>query len=323
MSFLLLEGLRKRYTDAPGMALEGFSLSLLKGQRLAIIGESGSGKSTLLRIIAGLEAQDKGTVTLKGNPILNPSQKLVAGYDEIQLIHQQFKLYPFSTAEENIKRPLIQYDKKYAEERTSILLELFGLTDKKDRLPKQLSGGEQQKVAIARALSLEPELLLLDEPFSNLDAIQKRTLLEELHDIFEEIDLTVIWVTHDLSDALAVADELCVMRAGKIVQQGKADELFRKPKSRYVASLFSRLNPIPQENNKYIRPQHIHLDASGTGIEGIVKKCQFRLGYNHLTVLLEDKNISWSIQDRKREFKVGDRVGLTYNEKDVLAFEGD
>ena len=323
MSFLLLEGLRKRYPDAPGMALEDFSLSLLKGQRLAIIGESGSGKSTLLRIIAGLEVQDEGIVSLNGDSILNPAQKLVAGYDEIQLIHQQFKLYPFSTAEENIKRPLIQYDKKYAEERTSILLELFGLTDKKDRLPKQLSGGEQQKVAIARALSLEPEVLLLDEPFSNLDAIQKRVLLEELHDIFEEINLTVIWVTHDLSDALAVADELCVMRAGKIVQQGKADELFRKPKSRYVASLFSRLNPIPKENNKYIRPQHVDLDAPGTGIEGIVKKCQFRLGYNHLTVLLEDKNISWSIQDRKREFKVGDRVGLTYNEKDVLAFEGD
>lgn len=323
MTFLKIAGLRKRYQDAQGMALEDFSLSLLKGQRLAIIGESGSGKSTLLRIIAGLEVQDEGTVSLNGNSILNPTQKLVAGYDEIQLIHQQFKLYPFSTAEENIKRPLIQYDKAYVKERTSFLLELFGLTDKKDRLPKQLSGGEQQKVAIARALSIEPELLLLDEPFSNLDAIQKRTLLEELHDIFEEIDLTVIWVTHDLSDALAVADELCVMRAGKIVQLGKAAELFRKPKDRYVASMFSRLNPIPLKNYIYIRPQHVQVQVSGTGIVGIVKKCQFRLGYNLLTVLLEEGNIYWSIQDRNREFKVGDRVGLTYNEKNVLLFEAD
>ena len=323
MSFLLLEGLRKRYPDAPGMALEDFSLSLLKGQRLAIIGESGSGKSTLLRIIAGLEVPDAGKVALNGNPVLNPAQKLVAGYDEIQLIHQQFKLYPFSTAEENIKRPLLQYDKAYAAKRTSFLLELFGLTDKKDRLPKQLSGGEQQKVAIARALSLEPELLLLDEPFSNLDAIQKRVLLEELHDIFEEINLTVIWVTHDLSDALAVADELCVMRAGKIAQYGRTVELFQKPASRYVASLFSRLNPLPKENNNYIRPQHVQVQASGTGIAGIVKKCQFRLGYNRLTVWLEDENISWSIEDKKRAFKVGDRVGLSYNENDVLVFEED
>lgn len=323
MTFLKILGLRKRYQDAPGMALNDYSLSLGKGQRLAIIGESGSGKSTLLRIIAGLEMQDEGTVTLNGNAILNPAQKLVAGYDEIQLIHQQFKLYPFSTAEENIKRPLIQYDKKYVEERTSLLLALFGLTDKKDRLPKQLSGGEQQKVAIARALSIEPELLLLDEPFSNLDAIQKRILLEELHDIFEEIDLTVIWVTHDLSDALAVADELCVMRAGKIAQQGKAAEIFRNPKNRYIASMFSRLNQLGQEKNKYIRPQHVIVDTSGEGMYGIVKKCQFRLGYNHLTVLLEDENIFWSVQDRKREFKVGDRVGLTYNEKNVLAFEED
>lgn len=323
MTFLKILGLRKRYQDAPGMALNDYSLSLGKGQRLAIIGESGSGKSTLLRIIAGLEMQDEGTVTLNGNAILNPAQKLVAGYDEIQLIHQQFKLYPFSTAEENIKRPLIQYDKKYVEERTSLLLALFSLTDKKDRLPKQLSGGEQQKVAIARALSIEPELLLLDEPFSNLDAIQKRILLEELHDIFEEIDLTVIWVTHDLSDALAVADELCVMRAGKIAQQGKAAEIFRNPKNRYIASMFSRLNQLGQEKNKYIRPQHVIVDTSGEGMYGIVKKCQFRLGYNHLTVLLEDENIFWSVQDRKREFKVGDRVGLTYNEKNVLAFEED
>lgn len=323
MTFLKILGLRKRYQDAPGMALNDYSLSLGKGQRLAIIGESGSGKSTLLRIIAGLEMQDEGTVTLNGNAILNPAQKLVAGYDEIQLIHQQFKLYPFSTAEENIKRPLIQYDKKYVEERTSLLLAFFSLTDKKDRLPKQLSGGEQQKVAIARALSIEPELLLLDEPFSNLDAIQKRILLEELHDIFEEIDLTVIWVTHDLSDALAVADELCVMRAGKIAQQGKAAEIFRNPKNRYIASMFSRLNQLGQEKNKYIRPQHVIVDTSGEGMYGIVKKCQFRLGYNHLTVLLEDENIFWSVQDRKREFKVGDRVGLTYNEKNVLAFEED
>lgn len=323
MTFLKITELRKRYQDGPGMALEDFSLSLVKGQRLAIIGESGSGKSTLLRIIAGLEVQDEGTVTLNGESVLNPAQKLVAGYDEIQLIHQQFKLYPFSTAEENIKRPLIQYDKKYSEERTSILLELFGLTDKKDRLPKQLSGGEQQKVAIARALSIEPELLLLDEPFSNLDAIQKRVLLEELHDIFEEIDLTVIWVTHDLSDALAVADELCVMCAGKIVQLGKAADIFQKPKNRYVASMFSRLNQLGQEKNKYIRPQHVIVDTSGEGMYGIVKKCQFRLGYNHLTVLLEDENIFWSVQDRKREFKVGDRVGFTYNEKNVLVFEED
>ncbi|WP_158858436.1 ABC transporter ATP-binding protein [Lunatibacter salilacus] len=323
MTFLTIEGLHKRYQNAPGTALNDFSLSLIKGQRLAIIGESGSGKSTLLRIIAGLEVQDEGTVTLSGNPVLNPSQKLVAGYDDIQLIHQQFKLYPFSTAEENIKRPLIQYDKTYVKERTSFLLDLFGLTDKKDRLPKQLSGGEQQKVAIARALSIEPELLLLDEPFSNLDAIQKRVLLEELHDIFEEIDLTVIWVTHDLSDALAVADELCVMRGGKIVQRGKAAEIFSKPKNRYVASMFSRLNQLGQEKNKYIRPQHVLADTSGTGMVGVVKKCQFRLGYNHLTVLLEEENIYWRIQDSRRVFNLGDRLILTYNEKDVLVLEED
>lgn len=323
MTFLQIDGLRKRYRDAEGVALDDYSLSLPKGQRLAVIGESGSGKSTLLRIIAGLEAQDEGTVILNGNPVLNPTQKLVAGYDEIQLIHQQFKLYPFSTAEENIKRPLIQYDKIYVEERTSFLLDLFGLKGKKDRLPKQLSGGEQQKVAIARALGTAPALLLLDEPFSNLDAIQKRVLLEELNDIFEEIDLTVIWVTHDLSDAFAVADELCVMREGRIVQKGKAAEIFRQPKSRYVASMFGRLNRLPNKTYQYLRPQHVEAHASGSGIAGIVKKCQFRLGYNQLTVMLEGEDINWTVEDSKRGFKIGDHVILTYNQGDVLVIEED
>lgn len=318
MSFLQLKDLEKRYSDAEGIALDDFSLRVDKGQRLAIIGESGSGKSTLLRIIAGLEVQDKGSVTFKGDPILNPKQKLVAGYDEIQLIHQQFKLHPFSTAEDNIKRPLLLYDKLYAKERTTFLLDLFRLTDKKDRLPRELSGGEQQKVAIARALSLEPELLLLDEPFSNLDVRQKRGLLDELDEIFDEIKLTVIWVTHDLSDALAIASELCVMRSGKMMQKGKAAELFRQPKNQYVASLFSRLNQLPNNRNQFIRPQHIRVAESDPVITGQVEKCQFRLSYNLLHVRLETNNIIWYVLDNKQEFQVGDLIKLTYNQEDIL-----
>ena len=323
MSFLRIQDLGKRYSEAEVFALDGFSLNLDKGQRLAIIGESGSGKSTLLRIIAGLEEQDNGTVTFNGELILNPTQKLVAGYDEIQLIHQQFKLHPFSTAEENIKRPLLLYDKSYAKERTSILLDLFRLTDKKDRLPRELSGGEQQKVAIARALSIEPELLLLDEPFSNLDIRQKRELLEELRDIFDGIDLTVIWVTHDLSDALAVADELCVMRSGKLVQQGSALELFRNPKNHYVASLFSRLNRIPEIEKGYVRPQDVRVDTRGKGIAGKIKTCQFRTLFNLLTVSLDGKNSDWHVLDSERKYKVGESVKLAYNKENVLKLGED
>nr|MBI1231289.1 ATP-binding cassette domain-containing protein [Cytophagales bacterium] len=318
MTFLAVNNLSKRYPKAQGPALDDFSVMIKKGQRLAVIGESGSGKSTLLRIIAGLEVADHGSVTFKGQAVLDPTQKLVAGQDDIQLIHQQFKLHPFSTAAENIRRPLLLYDKEYARERTDFLLRLFGLADKKDRIPKELSGGEQQKVAIARSLSLEPELLLLDEPFSNLDIRQKRGLLEELEEIFDEIGLTVLLVTHDLEDALAVAEELCVIRAGKLVQRGTANELYRNPENHYVASLFSRLNPLPNETDKYLRPQHIRVDESGHVLTGKIVKCQFHLLYNRLTVSIANSPTTWTVFDEKRTLHVGDNVNLSYSGEDIL-----
>ncbi|GGZ28119.1 iron ABC transporter ATP-binding protein [Echinicola pacifica] len=317
MSFLKVTELSKHYNNTH-KALENFSLQLPKGGILSMVGESGSGKSSLLRIIAGLEVQSAGLVHLGDQKILNPDQKLVAGYDEIQLIHQEYKLYPNSTVEENIARPLLLYDKAYQKERTETLLSMLRLQDHRNKKPRQLSGGQQQKVAIARALSIEPEVLLLDEPFSSLDVIQKRILIEELKDIFEELKVTVIFVTHEVEDAMLMSEDLVVIQKGEIVQQGKAQELVEQPASEYVARLFGFLNKIPKMDNTFIRPIDIRVSAKGELMGKVLSK-QYLLQYNLLKVEVADE--VWRIVDFQRALTIGESIGLDFDESNFLKFK--
>jgi iron(III) transport system ATP-binding protein len=319
MNFLSIQQLYKQYSKE-NIALENFSLEVSKGSIWSLVGESGSGKSTLLELIAGLKVQDQGAVYLKGRKILNPEEELVAGYDEIQLIHQQNNLYPNSTVEENISRPLLQYDKRYKEERVEILLDMLHLHHHRKKLPKQLSGGQQQKVAIGRALSIEPEILLLDEPFSSLDNIQKRELIEELKAMFEKLEVTVIFVTHDMDDAMTMTDQLCILKKGRLIQKGLAHQLYERPENRYVAKLFSELNPLPKQPNTYVRPSDLMLLNEPNGIVGEVHSKQFLVSYNRLTILLREFDLEWKVEDRERRYKKGDRIFLGYEEDKVLKF---
>ena len=318
MSYLHISDLSKKYEEG-FQALKEVSFSLAKGEVVSMIGESGSGKSTLLRIIAGLEVQDAGEVHLGDTKILNPTQKLVSGYDEIKLIHQDNHLYPNSTVEENISRPLLMYDKEYRKERVEAVLKLLNLNVFRDKFPRQLSGGQQQKVAIGRALIIEPEVLLLDEPFSSLDTIQKRELIEEMRHIFEDTDMTVIFVTHDLDDALLMSKSLYILQKGMLVQHGTPNEIFRKPENLYTAQLFSHLNPLNGEG--FIRPSDISLTSSGKGLVGKVMNSQYLVHYNLLTVKLEKENVLWKIEDFKREYGKGEVVFINYEEEKVIKFK--
>lgn len=317
MSYLQISAISKKYEKGYD-ALMGVSLSLEKGKVLSMIGESGSGKSTLLRIIAGLEVQDKGEVYLGKTKILNPSQKLVSGYDEIKLIHQGNHLYPNSTVEENISRPLLMYDKDYRSERVEHILEMLNLTQFKNKYPRQLSGGQQQKVAIGRAMSIEPEVLLLDEPFSSLDTIQKRELIEELRHIFEQMEMTVIFVTHDLDDALMMSGNLVILQKGEIVQEGKANDIFRNPANHYTAKLFSHLNPVVGKEYTFIRPMDILLNQKGNIVGKVVEK-QFLVHYNQLTVLMEWGE-KWKVEDKDRVWEVGAELHLDWEEGKEITF---
>ncbi|MFD2201585.1 ABC transporter ATP-binding protein [Shivajiella indica] len=312
MSYLQINGVHKTYQeDLP--VLKNFSLGIEKGQIISLIGESGSGKSTLLRIIAGLENRTQGEVFLDGIRIQNPKEKLVPGIDEIQLVYQEYHLYPNSTVEENISRPLLQYDKIYKEKRVADLLKLLGLEPFKDKLPRQLSGGQQQKVAIGRALSLEPQVLLLDEPFSSLDTIQRREIIEELKTMFETLGITVLFVTHDLDDALQMTENLVIIQKGKLIQKGHPEHIFSKPKNLYAAKLFSHLNPVQGKNKVFIRPSDIQLYKS-TGILGKVIQRQYLVHYNLLTVRLSNGSI-WKAEDKKRIFEVADKIFLKWEEE--------
>ena len=317
MSYLKIDSIKKSYHNSNAV-LKDFSLDIPQGKVISLVGESGSGKSTLLRIIAGTENRDSGEVFLGAERIQNPKEKLIPGYDEIQLVYQEFKLFPNSTVEENINRPLLVYDKEYRRKRVATLLQLLGLTDFKDKLPRQLSGGQQQKVAIGRALSLEPNVLLLDEPFSSLDHIQRRELIGELKTMFSKLGVTVVFVTHDLDDALQMTNDLVIMQKGKIIQKGHPEKIFSKPKNLYAAKLFSELNPIPDKEKTYIRPSDIQLYKS-SGIPAKITEKKYLVHYNQLTVKLSDGTL-WNVEDIKRTFEVGEKVFLKWKEEKEISF---
>lgn len=317
MNFLSIQCLSKHYENNTP-ALNDFSLEISKGSIWSIVGESGSGKSTLLKIISGLEEQQHGAVFMDGVKIQNPTEKLVPGYHEIQMIHQNNNLYPNSTVEENIVRPLLLFDKQYKKERVEAILELLDLQAFRKKLPHQLSGGQQQKVAIGRALSNEPEILLLDEPFTGLDSQQKRKLIEELRKIFEKLQTTVILVTHDIDDAMTLTDHLCIIKKGRLIQQGLASKIFASPRNAYVAGLFSDLNPLPDQAEAYIRPSDILLKKDQKGLRGEVTDSIFLVPYNRLTILLEESGMHWKVEDKSRHYQIGEMIYIGYDESKVL-----
>ena len=318
MSFLSIRKVSKSYDSHS--ALQELSLDLDRGQMLSIVGESGSGKSTLLRIAAGLLNQSSGEVWLGELQILNPSKKLVPGYDQIKLIHQDYQLFPNSTVEENISRPLLNFDPSYRKQRVKRLLDQLGLDQYRERFPRQLSGGQQQKVAIAQALAVEPEVLLLDEPFSHLDRIQKQKLILELKDLLHEMGTTVIFVTHELDDALRLTDSVLILQKGKMVQKGNSKELCEHPKTRYVARLFSPINLIPDRFDSYIRPADVRLRTKGE-LLGHVMDQRYLVHYNSLLVRLRNGGQVWEVDDPFRKYKVGDRVYLHFDEEKVLVLK--
>lgn len=318
MSYFKIQEVSKSYTAQP--ALHPISISLNRGDFLSIVGESGSGKSTLLRIMAGLEEQDSGKVFLEGMEILSPKHKVVAGYPEIKLIYQDFHLFPNSTVAENIARPLLQFDKSYAKQRVELLIQMLGLQPFRDRFPRELSGGQKQKVAIANGLSVEPEVLLLDEPFGSLDTIQKQRLIIDLKATLEGIGTTVVFVTHDLDDALRLTDNLLILQKGKVVQEGNSRHLCEYPKSKYIAQLFSSINSISKEENTFIRPSDVKLKTAN-GLLAHVEDLRFLVHFNSLQIRIKESGELWEVDDPQRKYQKGDRVYLTWDEGRVMTLK--
>ncbi len=241
-ALLAVERVSKTYSGAKSAVLHEVSLQLATGKLLALTGESGSGKTTLLRLVAGLEEPDAGTIRLNGRRVEGPNSKLIAGHPDIRVVFQDFRLFPNVSVAENIRHALRQYDAAYRDRRLREMLALAKLEGVKDRLPRLLSGGEQQRAALARALADEPALLLMDEPFSNLDTALRRDLRREIRDMLAGSGCGVILVTHEPADALSMADTVVLLQAGRVLQSGSPRDLYQHPDSAYAARFFGPAN---------------------------------------------------------------------------------
>lgn len=239
-----LRAVSKTYVSAgkAATALNAVSLSLRRGRLLALLGPSGCGKTTALRLIAGLEAPDAGEIWLNGQCVAGPSAWVAPEQRNIGMVFQDYALFPHLTARENIRFALQRESPARRERRVDDMLALAGLDGKGDRYPHQLSGGEQQRVALARALAASPSVVLLDEPFSNLDAALRKEMREEVRRILTLAGATTLFVTHDQEEALSIADAVAVMNQGSILQTGAPQEIYLRPAQREIAEFVGEAN---------------------------------------------------------------------------------
>ncbi len=279
---LQIKNISFTYIENP--VIENISFEIAKGQNVAIIGESGCGKSTLLKLIYGLYDLDNGEIHYNDSQILGPKYNLIPGEDYIKYLAQDFDLMPYVTVEENVGKFLsnIYKDKKKA--RVQELLEMVEMTEFAKVKAKYLSGGQQQRVALARVLALEPEILLLDEPFSQIDSFRKNALRRNLFNYFKKKQITCVIATHDSTEALSFSDETIVLQNGKLLAKGNSRQLYDNPPSYYVASLFGEVNELKQshfsdseeaDQTLFLYPHQLKVVEEGK-MKVIVKQCYFK-----------------------------------------------
>ncbi len=238
MSFLLeLTNIQCNYNSL--VVIKDLSFKLVKGDIACLLGPSGCGKSTILRAIAGFEKPLNGSILLNETEISSSSKQLAPELRSIGMVFQDYALFPHLTISENIQFGLTQ-KKKLRTNKVKQLINLVDLSGYEDRYPHELSGGQQQRVALARALAPEPKLLLLDEPFSNLDAELRTRLSLDIRDILKTLNISAILVTHDQKEAFAMSDQIGIIDQGKIQQWGSPYELYHEPNNRFVASFIGQ-----------------------------------------------------------------------------------
>ena len=310
--FLKVSNLKKIY-DKDEPIIKSLNFSVDKGEIISFIGESGSGKTTFLRCLAGLEEVTSGKIELNGK-ILNDSNTLIQSHKrKIGFVFQDYPLFPHLNVTENI---ILNLEKKYRSSLENIL-DLTNLNLLKKRYPHELSGGEQQRVAIARAIIREPDLLLLDEPFSNLDSAIKSQIKSEIKRIVKDLNITTILVTHDIKDSLEISDRILIFKAGVLQQYDTPSDVYCKPANCYCAEMLGKLNPIVENHkNLFIRPESVNIvqnsDHEGTVVKSIFSGKEFLL-----KVLVGDNY--WNLYS-KNSYKSGCKIYLDFNKKDLIDF---
>lgn len=240
-----LQNVTKRYAENAFPAVDNVSLTLQQGDILGLLGPSGCGKTTLLRLIAGFERSQTGQVKIGGQIVCNCSTCIPAEQRDIGIVFQDYALFPHLNVAENVGFGLKHFSKQQIQKRIAEVIALVRLEGLEKRYPYELSGGQQQRVALARALAPQPQLMLLDEPLSNLDIQVRLRLREEVREILKAAGTSAIFVTHDQEEALAISDIVGVMRQGHLEQIGTPEEVYTDPASRFVAEFVTQANFLP------------------------------------------------------------------------------
>jgi iron(III) transport system ATP-binding protein len=327
---LSINSISKSFDKGKTFALEEVSFNLKEGDVCAIVGESGSGKTTLVRLIAGLERPDHGSIVLNDKELSSVKKLVPPEKRKIGLVFQEYALFPHFDLLKNVGYGISKM--KHKKERALEMLELVGLSGLEKRYPHQLSGGQQQRVALARALAPNPSLLILDEPFSNLDTMLRMQLRSQVFEIIKKTGVTAIFVTHDTQDALSVADEILILQQGKVIQKDQASNLYTRPNSVYVASLFGntiQLNkelqsafdcPLNPNCNHAIRNENLSINEECEYVtHARVLKKTFLGNATQLLLKLDNGH---QISVVTKDTNVADRIKIGFNSTDVLEFAG-
>lgn len=339
MHVLEVRGITRRFAGLSHPAVDAVSFRVEPGEIFGLLGPSGCGKTTTLRIIAGFESPDSGTVHIREREVVSlPPERRQVGF-----VFQDYALFPHLSVIRNVMFAMKATPSRLREPRAVELLSMVGLTQVDHRMPDELSGGQQQRVAIARALAADPQLLLMDEPFSNLDVALRDATRREVRALLKEQGLNAILVTHDQEEALSFCDRLAVMNAGRIEQVGTPEEVYHQPQTAFVAQFLGRANLFegqadggtahtslghlsirPEAQGRVLlslRPEHIVLTRGDGGThEGEVVAREFRGHDLTYRVRYEDRSIV-AHTDYTHSFYPGQRVRLTAREPAVVLRE--
>ncbi len=310
---LEIKNMKKTYPNGDGV--ENINIQVHEGEFVTMLGPSGCGKSTILRTLGGFLKIDEGEILLDDQSIqdLPPEKRPTA------MVFQSYNLWPHMTVYENLMFGLKirKVPKAVMKKEADEALKLVGMEGYGKKYPNQLSGGQQQRVAIARALLLKPSVLLLDEPFSALDAKIRQQMREELKRIQEELNITVVFVTHDQEEAMALSHRIVVMNKGVIEQVGTPEEIYDNPATRYVASFIGEMNFIEENGGKVlaVRPEDIILTkGDGGDMVGSVRSIMMLGHYAEVIIQMGNQTIkSYLNRALANGFHVQDRVSLSFN----------
>jgi ABC-type Fe3+/spermidine/putrescine transport system ATPase subunit len=314
---LELRALTKHYPTH--RAVNSVSLALEKGKFFSLLGPSGCGKTTTLRLIAGFETPTAGEILLNGEPVAGrrPYQR------NVSTVFQNYALFPHLTVADNISFGLERRGATRSQIRAQVdaMLELVQLSGKGDRLPSQISGGERQRVALARSLVLEPDVLLLDEPLSALDPKLRKQMRSELKSLQRRVGVTFLFITHDQEEAMSLSDRMAVMNAGRIEQIGTPQELYRNPQSRFVAEFLGDVNWI---GGAAVRPESLqvsHARPAGrpAALEGAITGITYLGNCVNIDIRLDgDAHCTAQVGSTRHRYQVGDVVHVWWEPEDQL-----